>query len=359
MIKKRPDGRYDVYLVDEFGKRIRRIIEKKADAEALKAKVTKLKYEKKLAGLSLRKTRYSFEKALSDFEISKQNLRKTSKKKYSFAIKQFGYFIEALNIIYLDEFTPEHGTLYYQELIREKIDPKGNTDKIVKPQPKTVNFHLQTVKALFRDEIMKGHIFRSPVQHIKNLRHEKRKPEYYSLDEIKKFFSQEMPTAYRNAFLCLLYTGMRFGEIASLTWNDIDMKRKLIYVRSKENFKPKTSTSERAIPMNQNLYELVRSIETKKNSEVYPFCSPEGFQLRERRTLEICKKVGEKAGLNKRMTLHLFRHSFASHLILNGVSLESIKELLGHKNIAETQIYAHNKSDHLHSQVQNLPFSQL
>jgi integrase len=355
LIKKRTDGKYYLYITDEFGKRIRRTFEKRADAEALKAKVTKIKYEKKLAGLSLRKARYSFEKALSDFEISKQNLRPTSVKKYRFAIKQFQYFIEACNILFLDEFTPDHGTLFYQELIREKIDPKGNTDKIIKPQPKTVNFHIQTIKAFFKDEVSKDHIPKSPVQHLKNLKNEAKKPEYYTLEELKRFFSQSMPPAYKNAFLCLFLTGMRFGELANLTWNDIDFQRRLIYVRPKDGFKTKTYNSERAIPINDELLNLLKSLNENKISEIYPFCSSDGCKMRERRALEICKRVARDAGIKSRAFLHKFRHTFATHLIQNNAPIESIKELLGHSSITETEIYAHNRPDHMHYEIQKLP----
>ncbi len=60
------------------------------------------------------------------------------------------------------------------------------------------------------------------------------------------------------------------------------------------------------------------------------------------------------AGITSNATLHKFRHTFATFLILNGVQIQNIKELLGHSTIVQTEIYAHNKSDHLHSDVKIL-----
>jgi len=163
-----------------------------------------------------------------------------------------------------------------------------------------------------------------------------------------------MPDAYRSAFLGLLLTGMRFGELANLTWEDVDFQRRFIYVRSKENFRTKTHNSERAIPMIDDLYKLLIKAFTNKQSEIYPFCSPMGKQLRERKTLQVCKKIAEDAGITTRAFLHKFRHTYATLLIQRGTPIESIKELLGHWSVIQTEVYAHNNTDHLLPQASRL-----
>ncbi|HVO73326.1 MAG TPA: tyrosine-type recombinase/integrase [Ignavibacteriaceae bacterium] len=94
----------------------------------------------------------------------------------------------------------------------------------------------------------------------KNLKVEKKRPDYYTEAELKLFFAQEMPEQYRNAFIGFLFTGVRFGELANLTWADVDFEKRLIYIRPKENFKTKTYNSERSIPMNKVLHELLKRI---------------------------------------------------------------------------------------------------
>ena len=67
--------------------------------------------------------------------------------------------------------------------------------------------------------------------------------------------------------------------------------------------------------------------------------------------LQDINKIAEKAGIKSRAFIHKFRHTFATYLIQNGVSIQSIKELLGHWSVTMTEVYAHNKSDHMHSEV--------
>lgn len=88
---------------------------------------------------------------------------------------------------------------------------------MLKPKPKTINFFLQTAKSFFKQEVIKNHIKKNPYLHVKCLKAEKPKPEYYTLNELMRFFSQEMHDAYRNAFVGWLLTGMCFGELANLT----------------------------------------------------------------------------------------------------------------------------------------------
>lgn len=101
-------------------------------------------------------------------------------------------------------------------------------------------------------------------------------------------------------------------------------------------------------------YEILVKYYPNRLSEKYVFTSPKGFQLRERRMLEKCKSIAEKAGITSRAYLHKFRHTYATMLIHSGVKIQNIKELLGHWSISETERYAHNRSDHLHKAVSHL-----
>jgi site-specific recombinase XerD len=353
-IKQKKNGKYLVDVRDEYGTRIQRTFNTKTDARAFEGDVYKKKYELLLVKNKLRDSRYNIDQALDDFLATKGELRPSSIKKYSHFVKQMKLFCEALVITYVDEFTPDHGTLFYNELVKKKLDPTGNTKRMLKPKPKTVNFFIQSARSFFTQEVIKDHIKKNPLLHIKTLKVEKPKPEFYTVAELKSFFQQEMTDAYRNAFFGLLLTGMRFGELANLTWEDIDFQKRLLFVRSNENFRTKTHNSERAIPMIDDLYKLLMHIFNNKVSTLYPFCSPTGKQLKERRMLEACKSVAENAGIQSRAYLHKFRHTYATLLIHKGIPIESIKELLGHWSVVQTEAYAHNKSDHLHPQVSQL-----
>ncbi len=353
-IKPTNSNKYRVDVRDITGKRIRRTFSKRSDAIAFEAKVTNSKYNAGLVKNKLKSPSYSIYKALDEFELTKSDLRPTSIKKYGFVFSQLRLFFEAFDIDSIDDFTPSHASLLYKELVKEKLDPKGSTNRMVKAKPKTINFFLNTVRAFFRREVDKGTIKANPMNHIKNLRVEKKKPDYYTIGELTAFFQQEMHQTYRNAFWGLLFTGMRFAELANITWDDIDFPNRLIHVRSKDDFRTKTYNSERSIPMNNDLLKLLRFIWKNKVSDIYPFCSSRGKILRERRLLDICKEVAKDAGIKSRAYLHKFRHTYASMLIQKGVSIQVIKELLGHSSVTQTEIYAHNRTDLLHPEVSKL-----
>ena len=248
---------------------------------------------------------------------------------------------QAIVIKYIDEFTPDHATLLYNELIKEKQTTRGKNKIKAKAKPKTVNFFLVAVRAFFQQEFIKEHIKRNPMIHIRNLKVEKRKPEFYTREELKMFFAQPI-------------IGMRFAELANITWEDVDFRNRLLLVRPKENFKTKTYNAERAIPINSILYELIALYYPKRLFDKYVFTSPQGNQLKERRMLVVCKTVALKAGITTNSYLHKFRHSYATMLIQSGVPIQNIKELLGHWSVIETERYAHNNSDHLHKDVARL-----
>lgn len=353
-IKQKPNGSYLVYTRDLNGSRIKRTFRTKREAEAFESSIILQKYENRLINNGVKQARYLFLQAADDFVLMKSDLRDTSKRKYLFVINELKKFAAALNIIYIDDFLPDHATLLYNELIKEKETIRGKKKIKIRAKPKTVNFFLATVRAFFQQEYVKDHIKRNPMLHIRNLKVERRKPEFYSREELISFFSQPMDDAYKMAFMGLLFTGMRFAELANITWQDIDFKRKLFFIRSSENFKTKTFNSERAIPMNNIMYELLQKYYPQRLSDDFVFTSTKGFQLRERRLLETCKSVAKGAGITSNAYLHKFRHTYATMLIHNGVKIQNIKELLGHWSVVETERYAHNKSDHLHQDVSQL-----
>jgi len=354
-IKKLPNGKHFLYTLDSKGNKVRIRFERKEDAEALEAIMKQQRYNEKLIGVGLRKARYLFNDQLSDFELTKSQLRPKSYQKYKAVIKQIQLFAEKNHVKYLDEFTSNHGTKFYNELVKTTTTIKDNEVIKVSAAPKTINFYLQTLKAFFQEEVIKDHLLKSPVLGMKYVKVEKKKPEFYTTDDLKKIFAQEMPLAYRNFYLGLLYSGMRFSEAANLSWDDIDFPRKLILVRSKPGHKLKSYSSERAIPMNEVFYQLLQVLLKNKKSDLFVFTNTTNNQMRERRALAICKKAAESAGITTRVFLHKFRATYATWLIRNKTSLESIKELLGHASMIETEkSYANNESDHLHKDVASL-----
>ena len=350
-IKQKPNGKYLVDIRDEYGTRIEKTFNTKTEAKAFEALYTKKKYEKQLISSKLKQERFLLAEELNHFEQTKAELRPSSIKRYKYVINQIRLFTQAIDITYVDEFTPDYATLFKEELMRERKDPKGSTNRVLKAKPKTVNFFLMTIKSFFHQEYIKGHIVRDPMVHIKNVRVERRKADYYSVPELKAFFAQPMHPAYKNAFMGLLLTGMRFAEMANLKWKNVNMTSKIIEICSDDGFITKTDNSQRFIPIGEDLCKLLEAMRKRKSGKDFVFCSPKGNKMRERSLLGKCKAVAVKAKISAVATLHKFRHTYATLLIHRGVPIQNIKELLGHSSIVQTEIYAHNKSDHMHSDV--------
>ncbi len=348
-INKTKWNTYRVVVYDLQGKRETKSFKKKADAKEYesKLKIRQLELKRQESGLSSAKI--PFEKALNEFSATKQNLRKKTIQKYQGIIGEFNNFIESLDLYYVSDFTPDHATIFYSELIKKRFIPESNREVI--PKPKTVNGYLALVRAFFNIEVVKGHIVTNPMNHIRNVRVEKNKPDFYTEEELKEFFNQQMHSNYKLAFIGLLHTGMRIEELANIHWSDIDFSKRTVKVSRKENFNPKTSNSERTIPLNEVIYNELLNESKNKKSEIFVFTSVNGRKIRERTLLNVCKKIASKAGIQSRAYLHKFRHTFATHLVRKNVAIERVQKLLGHSSISETLIYAHLKPDDMHDEV--------
>ncbi|MFH1194766.1 MAG: tyrosine-type recombinase/integrase [bacterium] len=350
-VTKTKAGTYSVTLYDENRERLRKIFKHKYEAEAYVNKYEAEKNQQRLLQNKLIKPRKELIKAIEDFAITKMQLRPKSRQKYDLVLRQFASFIDTRNITFIDEFTFDHASEIYKLLVQPRLVNRGGKEIEMTPKPKTVNFYLATIKALFEAEVIKGVIDRNPMIHIKNLKEENRRPEFYSEDEIDRFFKQDMPYAYRFAFIGLLTSGMRINELCNLTWSDLDEQRRLLRIRTKDGFDVKTDNAERSIPLGDIIYEMILAESKNRRSSEYIFASIQGSKLSDRRMLEACKEIGEKAGIKERVYLHKWRHTFATQLVRRGVPIEVLQKLMGHSSIIETLVYTHVRSEELHEQV--------
>lgn len=336
-------------MYDHNNKRIVKTLDKKSYAVDFETKTRNEKREVKLISNDLKNAEVSFSAALEEFKNSKNNLSKKTVQKYSFIVTQVKAFANAQGIKNLSDFTSDHATLLLQVIRQEKYEPTSK--RTITPKAKTINGFLLFVKAFFKDEEIKGRIVKSPMLHIKNLKEENVKPEFYTKYELKAFFAQEMNSSYRLIFLGLLYTGMRINELANVKWSDVDFEKKIIRVSRKDGFVPKTDNAERAIPLIDKLLLALNEVKEGKDANAYVFTSPEGKQLRERKTLVVCKDIATKAEITGRAFLHKFRHTFATHLVMDRVPIERVQKFLGHSSINETLIYAHLIPDEMHEDL--------
>jgi integrase len=144
-----------------------------------------------------------------------------------------------------------------------------------------------------------------------------------------------------------LHTGFRASELRSLTWDDVDVRHRMITVRAGYA----KNGEARSVPMNQLLTDTLKSVKLAHNQGDWVFCNRDGMPYRSFRSA--FERAVRKAEV-KDFTFHDLRHTFASRLVMAGVDLPTVKELLGHRDISMTMRYTHLSSDHKQTAVGKL-----
>lgn len=184
----------------------------------------------------------------------------------------------------------------------------------------------------------------NPCENIDRPKMKKRLPDVLTVNEVDKLLDIPLHTKedYRDkAILEVLYaTGIRISELTNLKMQDVDFANKVVRVFGK-------GSKERIVPINKyalkylGMYLDIRGSFLKGKLTDYIFLNSKGEAIsRESFGLEL-NKIVKKQGLNKRVTPHMLRHSFATHMLNQGADLRSIQELLGHSDISTTTIYTH------------------
>lgn len=211
----------------------------------------------------------------------------------------------------------------------------------------TIARKLAAIKAFYRFMTAEGYMDANPAEVVEAGTKGIKLPRVLSEDEVVRLLNQpDITTAegFRDrTMLEVLYaTGMRVSELINLTLERVDLNMKYIIAfgkGSKERIVPLGSVAAEFL---QQYLEKVRPKLTheERNTNIV-FLAFGGHELTRQRFWQIIRTYGRKANINKALTPHILRHSFATHLLDNGADLRSVQELLGHSDISTTQIYTH------------------
>lgn len=211
----------------------------------------------------------------------------------------------------------------------------------------TIARKLAAIKAFYRFMTAEGYMDANPAEVVEAGTKGIKLPRVLSEDEVVRLLNQpDITTAegFRDrTMLEVLYaTGMRVSELINLTLDRVDLNMKYIIAfgkGSKERIVPLGSVAAEFL---QQYLEKVRPKLTHadRNTNIV-FLAFGGHELTRQRFWQIIRAYGRKANINKALTPHILRHSFATHLLDNGADLRSVQELLGHSDISTTQIYTH------------------
>ena len=197
----------------------------------------------------------------------------------------------------------------------------------------------------------------NPAMNLNSPKRPKQLPKFltpYEIEQILNNIKIDTPAGYRNkAILELLWaTGMRVSELSGLNFEDLNLENNEIRVFGKGSKERIILVTDRAKTYLERYIETARPlvakgyrVDTDEDSPV--FINNTGFRLQTRTISNVINDIVEKIHLPKHVTPHVFRHSFATHLIENGADLRVVQELLGHASISNTQIYTHVSGKHL------------
>ncbi|HTX29796.1 MAG TPA: site-specific tyrosine recombinase XerD [Solirubrobacteraceae bacterium] len=273
-----------------------------------------------------------------------RGLSRNTLEAYRSDLQQYGQFLERGGINPL-EITPVQLTAFVSELA-----DGGHRGSAVAPA--TLQRKVACLRSFYRYLRRERMIDHDPAAELRGPRSRARLPQVLSRDEVARLLAQPAgtsPTAVRDrALLETMYAcGLRASEAIGLKLSDLDLEAGILRARGK-------GSKERIVPIGSKAIESLRLYLTRVRprlvglrDESRVFVNLRGAPLSRQGLYKIVQRHAASAGLAHRMSPHTLRHSFATHLLAGGCDLRSLQEMLGHADIATTQIYTHLSPDRL------------
>jgi len=221
----------------------------------------------------------------------------------------------------------------FKKLNLEKIDEENIKQFLLNKQDKnyfsqTTNLYLNAIKFFYRE------VLKIPEKiNLKFAKRSKKLPIVLSREEIKNII-ETIKNPKHKLIISLAYgAGLRISEVVNLKIKDVNLEELTIHLKNAKGKKDRITIFPEKIKI--DLQNLVAG----KNLSDYVFESERGGKLTERTAQKILENALRKIGVKKEATFHSLRHSFATHLLENGVDVHYVQELLGHQNIRTTQRY--------------------
>ncbi|MBO6257383.1 tyrosine recombinase XerD [bacterium] len=222
----------------------------------------------------------------------------------------------------------------------------------------TIARKIASIRTFYKYLSREKKIENNPAQNLISPKRPKSLPKFLSMEEIEEILNNiniSTPAGYRNrAILELLWaSGMRVSELSNLNFSNLNLENNEITVFGKGAKERIILITDRAKDYLEKYIEYARPLVAKGydlppvNDESPVFINKTGYRLQTRMIRNVINEIVEKIELPKKVTPHMFRHSFATHLIENGADLRVVQELLGHASISNTQIYTHISMQHL------------
>ena len=340
-LRKKGNAYFIDYRVD--GRRRRKSVGRSKKIAELALKDLEVKLARKELGFEQKDS--TFHKLLLDFQsYCKTNLAPSTQNRYRSILDNFKRFlkIDYSHLERISHFTPKIFEDY-------KGFRKGED-----AHSRTINAEMIVLRMMFRLAMQWGYSKENPTDGVSRLRLPKKNPPQYLTEEQCKTLLENSGEWFYSIIYTFLNTGMRKSELENLQWDDIDFKRNKIRIVVKDDWSPKTN--EREIPINNGLYDVLQKQRNRVKGSKYVFSDEHGNKIYQNRLRKKLMSLTKKCGFPEITQIHSLRHTFASHLVMRGVDLVTVKKLMGHSDIDTTMIYSHLTEKHVDEAVEKLEF---
>ena len=338
------------------------------DAKILKKEIESLENSKRMEKLGLVGRHKRIDSFFQEYaDHVRLRTAPSTVKRYLSVVNTFITFLRMFhpNIRFLAQITPEVIESYQMQRL-ESVELKAaadgdkpgvHTSKRL-PLPQTVNNEVIMLGSAFIWAHKRDLIPSVPTRKVKKLRVQpKRQPRLLTPGECRLFLKtvKEMAKANKwmkvfvKAFQFLLNTGLRSGELCNLTWKDVDLDTGLIKIQPKEGWTPKSYS--RQFYLNETALNVLRSVERDGN---WIFKNSSGGQLDTDDLRRALIKVARQCGFDDLTRVHDLRHTFSSHMQMNGVDPGTMAAILGHRSYDVTMIYTHQTQEHLRRSIEKV-----
>jgi integrase/recombinase XerD len=279
--------------------------------------------------------------AYLEFERS---LSRNTLEAYRSDLLQFGAYLEKAAVDVLDaEHTHLAGFLNELATGSEERPPVA---------PATLQRKAACLRSFYRHLRREGILHRDPTADLRAPRKSQKLPQVLTRGEVSKLLAVPRgtdPAAMRDrALLELMYAcGLRASEAIDLTLNDIDLKAGMLRARGKGSKERIVPVGREAIAATRAYVERARPALVGVRDESHLFVNLRGAGLTRQGLYKIVQRHAKAVGLDGKMSPHTLRHTFATHLLAGGCDLRALQEMLGHADIATTQIYTHLSAERL------------
>ena len=265
-----------------------------------------------------------------------KNLSKNTIEAYNRDILDYIEFLEKqYNVTKPKDIEGEYLKRYLDKLVRAHLKKSSERRKL-----SAIN---SFIDYLYKEE----RISNEQITRVKSPKMEKRLPVVLTINEVNALIEAskgDKPLDYRNyCMMELLYgSGLRISELINLNIGDIHLNNKLINVFGK-------GSKERIVPLNQESIKALQAYVLPYRVLINPkikdmdalFINRNGERISRVGVFKLIKELGLKAGIQKEISPHTLRHTFATHLLEGGADIMAVKELLGHEDISTTEFYTH------------------